>query len=111
MVDRMLLLKEVYEPFEGIIPGEVGLGDYERLFTHLKTKKLVAEKYLVRHFLSIQRALEAADLENAFWLPGAGNPVDGLTKVQSDMVPLLRLSECGRCCPGQLCPLKGVAWE
>ena len=39
-------------------PGVAGLGDCESLFTHLKAKRVVAEEYLVRHFLSIQQASE-----------------------------------------------------
>ena len=73
--------------------------------------KMTAEKYLVRHFLSIQQALEEGDLENAHWLPGTENPVDGLTKVRSDMVSPLRLLESGRFCPRQLRPPNGVAWK
>ena len=111
MVDHMLLLKDFYGPSGGINPGVVGMGDCESLFTHLKTKKMAAEKYLVRHFLSIQQALEEGDLENAYWPPGTENPADGLTKVRSDMVTPLRLLESGGFCPGQLRPLKGVAWK
>ena len=70
---------------------------------------MVAEKYLVRHFLSIQQALEEGELENAYWLPGTENPADGLTKVRSDMV-LLRLLESGGFRQGRLRPLKGAAW-
>ena len=69
---HMLLGKVVYEPFGGMNPGLAGLGDRESLYTHLKTGKRVAEKYLVRHFLSIQQALEGGEVENAFWLPGPG---------------------------------------
>ena len=77
----------------------VGLEDCESLFTRIKTKKMIPEKYLERHFLSIQQALGAGDLENAYWLPGTENPADGLTKVRSDVVPLLRLLESGSFCP------------
>ena len=110
MVDHMLLLVDTFGPFEGSNPGVVGLEDCESLFTHPKTKKMVAEKCLVRRFLSIQEALEEGDLENAYWLPGTEPSADGPTKVRSDMVPLLRLLESGGFCPGQLRPLKGVAW-
>ena len=72
---------------------------------------MIAKKYLVRHFLSIQRALEGGNLENAYWLPGTENPADGLTEVRSDAVRLLRLSGSGGFRLGQLRPLKGVAWE
>ena len=60
-------------------PGLAGVGGCGSLFTHLKTKKKVAEKYLVRHFLSIQQALRQGELRNAYWLPGTGKPADGVT--------------------------------
>ena len=92
-------------------PGVVGLKDWASLVTRLETTKMVAEVYLVRYFLSIQRALGESDLENAYWLPGAENPADRLTKVRSHMVPILRLLDSGLSYPGQLRPLRGVAWR
>ena len=111
MVDHALLLKDCYGPFGGINPGAVGLEGCESLSSHLKTKKMITEKYSVRHFLSIQRALEEGDLEKAYWLPGTENPAGGLTRVRSDMVPLLRLLGSGGFRPDQLRTLRGVAWK
>ena len=54
----MALIREGYAPFVGLSPGMVGLEDCESLFSHLRTKKMIAEKYLARHFLSIQQSLE-----------------------------------------------------
>ena len=71
-----------------------------------EAKKMIAEKYLVRHFLSIPQPKEGCELDNANWLPAAGNPANGLTQVRSDMAPLLRLLESGH-----LRPLNGVAWK
>ena len=51
MLDHMTLLKEFYSPFSRISPGLVGMEDCESLFTHLKNRKMITEKYLVRHFL------------------------------------------------------------
>ena len=51
------------------------------------------------------------NLGDAYWLPGPGNPADGLTKVQSDLGPLLRHLEPGRFRPGSLRSLKGAGWE
>ena len=87
----------------------VELEDCESLFTYLKAKKMITEKYLVRHFLNTQQAFEGRDLDNANWLTGAENSVDGLTNVRSDMVPLLRLLGSGRLNPGSLRPLKRAA--
>ena len=91
--------------------GAAGLGDCGSLSTHLKTEKMVAEKYLVHHFLSILQALEEGELENTHWPPGAGYPADGLAKVRSNVIPLLRVLESGCFNPGHLRPLKGVAWK
>ena len=85
--------------------------DCESVFTHLETKKMKTEEYLVRRPLSIQRALERGDMENAYWLPGTENPADGLTSVCSDMVPLLRLLGSGRFNPGSWMALGGAAWD
>ena len=111
MVGHMLLLEDSYGPFGGVNPGAVGLEDCGSLFTHLKTKKMIAEEHLVRRFRRIQQALGGGDLENAYWLPGTEDPADGLTKVRRDMVPLLRLLGSGQFYPGLLRPLKGVDWE
>ena len=104
-------LTDSFGPFVGLDPGAVGLEDCESLFTHLKTKKRVAEKFLVRHFFSIQHALGAGELEDVFWLPGTEYPADGLSKVRGDMVLLARLLESGCFNPGNLRPLKGLAWK
>ena len=63
------------------IAGPAGRGS---LVTDLKNKNLV------RLFSGIRQALEGGRLENAYWLPSAEIPADGLTKVRSDIVPFLR---------------------
>ena len=86
--------------------------DCESLFTHLKKNKLITEKFLVRHFLAIQQAIEPQELDTVFWAPGKENPADGLTKLHSEILPLLRLMEAGTHNPGCFRPFKGVAfWE
>ena len=105
----MALIREFYTPFVGLSPGMVGLEDCESLFSHLRTKRMITEKYLVRHFLGIQQSLDHGELDNIFWLPGTENPADGMTKVKSDMPPMLRLLEHGEFHPGLLRPLKGVS--
>ena len=109
MVDHMLMLRDFFRPFGDMNPGLGGLGDCGSLFTHLATKTMIAEEYLVRHFLSIQQSSEEGDLENTNWLPGTKNPADGLTEVRSEMAPLLGLLESGCLNPGSLRPFKGVA--
>ena len=76
--------------------------DCESLSARLKTKKLITEKFLVRHFLAVQQAIEIQGLGNVCWIPGRGDPADGLTKLHSEIVPLLRLMESG--------PLNGAAF-
>ena len=48
----------------------IGLEDCGSLFTHLKKSKGITEKFLVRHFMSIQQALAEKELNNVFWTPG-----------------------------------------
>ena len=107
----MSLLKDFFGPFDDSDPGTVELGDCESLTTHLKTEKMIAEEYAERHFLSTQQAFGEGEMDNVFRVPGTENPADGLTKVRSDMEPLLRLLESGHFYPGSLRPLKGVAWN
>ena len=108
-IDHMALLREFYGPFSHISPGLVGMEDCESLFTHLKRKKVIAEKFLPRHFLAIQQAIEIRELDNVYWIRGRENPADGLTKLHSGGLPLLRLMESGTYNPGYLRPLLGVA--
>ena len=58
MLSHMSMLREFYGRFSDLRPGVVGMEDCESLFTHLKKNKLVTEKFLVRHFLAIQQAIE-----------------------------------------------------
>ena len=111
MADHMLFLQGFYGPSVGMNPGAARRKDCVSLFSYLKRKTMVAEKYPVRHFLGIQQALGDGELENAYWLPGPENPVDGLTKVRSNVNPLMRLPESGRFNPGRLRPPTGVAWR
>ena len=46
----MLSLKDFFGPFEDVNPGLAGSEDCESPFSCLKTEKVVAEKYPVRHF-------------------------------------------------------------
>ena len=107
MLDHMSMLREFFGHFSGLSPGLVGLEDCESLFAELKKSKMITEKFLVRHCLSIQQALEQKDLDNVYWVPGKENPADGLTKLRSEILPLLRLLESGAYNPGILRPLKG----
>ena len=66
---------------------------------------MVSAKYLARRFLRVQQFLEEGCLGDE------ENPADGLAEVRSDLVPLLRLLESGRFFPGQLRPLRSVAWK
>ena len=109
MIDHMALLREFYAPSSRASPGFVGMEDCESLFTHLKNKEIVTEKYLVRHFRSTQQFIEGGDLDNVYWIPGTGNPADGLTKTRTEMGPILALLATGRFQPGLLRPLKGLA--
>ena len=92
-------------------PGVAGLEDCESFLTHVRTKEMIAEEYLVRHFLSIRQAVAAGGLENAYWLSGARSTAYGFINVCSDMALLRRLLESGCRDPGHLRPIKGVSWR
>ena len=91
MADHMAMLRELYAHVLDVSPGMVGIEGCESLFAHLKNKKPVAEKFLVRRLLAIQQTLGAPELDNANGLPGLANPAGGLTKTKIDMVPTLLL--------------------
>ena len=79
-----------------LFPGVAGFEGCESLFTHLRGKKISAEKFSVRHFAAIQPALGTHELGNSPRLQGLGNPADGLTRSKSDMALLLRVMESGK---------------
>ena len=87
----------------------MGEEDCESSSAHLKDKKMVTEKYPVRHFLGARQVLENGELGGLYRLPGLENPAGGATGVKSDTVPLLCLPESGACHPGILRPMKGVS--
>ena len=107
----MWLLRDFFGPFCGGNPGPAEMEDCKSLVTRLGARKMAAEKYSVRHFVSVQQALEGGELDNAYRVPGTENPADGLTWVRCDMAPLLRLLESDHSNPGSLRPLGGVAWK
>ena len=109
MLSGSILLRELCAPSADSSMGRAGMEDSESLFTHPRNEKSVAAKYLGRQLLGIQLALENGALGDVFWLPGPENPADGVTKVQNDMAPLLRLLQSGSLCPGPLRPLRQVA--
>ena len=105
MLDHTSMLREFYALFSDMSPGMMGFGDCEILLTHLKTKKIFA----ARHFLAIQQAIEFGEFDSVHWLPGQGNPVDGLAETKTDLIPLLRLLEAGSQNPGVSRALRNVA--
>ena len=109
MLDYMSMLRGFYGHFADVYPGMVGLEDCESLFAHLRRKKMTTEKSLGRQLLAIQQAIEMKELGNVYWIPGLENPAGGLTRLKSDLVPLLRLIESGSYNPGNLRPLRGAA--
>ena len=111
MVGHVPLLKDFFGPFARLNQGLVVLGDCKIPFPQLETRKAIADKFLARRFLIAQQALEVGEQDNGYWLPGTGNPADGLTKVRSDLAPLLRLLDSGGFPPGHLRPLKGLFWR
>ena len=111
MLGHMSMLREFHGHFLDFFPGMAGLEGCESLFARLRSKKMIAEKFLARHFLAFQKAIGVQELDNVYWIPGSGNPADGLTKLKCDLVPLLRLLEPGAYNPGTLRRLCGAAFR
>ena len=66
MVGHMSPSRDFYSPFGSLRPCPGGLGDCESLYTHLKTKKMIADNYSARHFSRIQEGLGAGGLGNLY---------------------------------------------
>ena len=108
MLDHASMLREFSGHFVGPFPGLVGLGDCESLSA--RQKQMIAEKFSVRHLVAIRQAIEVQSVGNVYWIPGKGNPAEGLTKLHSEIFPLLRLMESGTDNPGVSRPLKGAVF-
>ena len=63
MIHRMALSREIYVSFSGVSTGMEGKADCVSLFTHLKNRKLLLEKYSVGHFVSIRQFIEDDESE------------------------------------------------
>ena len=100
MVDNMALIRNFYEPSEGLAPGMVGLEACESLFTHLKPKKDDRGGESGQTFPEYPASAGTRGIGQ--------NPAGDVTKVRSFMAPLLRKLESGRFSPGSLRPVKGV---
>ena len=74
MAGRIPILRGFYAHCMDIRQGMACLQDCESVFTRLKNKKIIAGKFLIRHFLASQQALETQETGNEYWLPGLGNP-------------------------------------
>ena len=103
------MLRELFAHFLDLSLDMVGLEDCETFSAHLKNKMITTEKFLDRQFLATQQALGTQELDYVNWLPGLGNPADGLTKTKSDAALHLCLLESGARNPGALRPSKGLA--
>ena len=59
----MASLREVYPPLAATSARMASKEDCGSLFANLKAKKIITEKYSVRHFLGIRQGLETGELE------------------------------------------------
>ena len=110
MWDHMEMIKDFYAPLGHAEIRSYGLIDCESLLSHLRTGRLGTEKFLTRHFRSIMDALENGALGNIAWIPGTENPADGLTKISSELGPLLDLLKSGKYRPRTLEQLRGLSF-
>ena len=107
MVDHAALIRDFPEPSEGLELARAGWEHCDSLVTHTRAEEMITGKYLARRFLSTQRVPHLGESGSISSMPGAENPAGGLTKVRSDVAPLLRILESGRFRPGIPRPLKG----
>lgn len=110
MWDHMEMIKDFYAPLGHAEIRSYGLIDCESLLSHLRTGRLGTEKFLTRHFRSIMDALGSGALGNIAWIPGTENPADGLTKISSELGPLLDLLKTGKYRPRTLEQLRGLSF-
>ena len=110
MWGHMEMIREFYEPLGHAKIRAYGLIDCESLLSHLRTGRLGAEKFLTRHFRSIMDAVGGGDLGNVAWIPGTENPADGLTKISSELGPLLDLLQTGMYRPRALEQQRGLSF-
>ena len=102
MWGRVEMIKDFYAPLGHAKIRAYGVIGCESLLPHLRTGRLGTEKFLTRHFRSIMDALDSGDLGNVAWIPGTENPADGLTKISSELGPLLGLLKTGKYGPRAL---------
>ena len=95
MIDHAAWPREFYVLSTNLSPSMAGLEDCGSLFTRVVTQRTVAEGYLVRRSLGIQRASGNRELDNMYWLPGSETSADGHTTAKSDMASLWRLPQSG----------------
>ena len=108
MVEHMSLLREFNANFADLAPGAIGFEDREGLYrreAREDRRRTVPDSPLS----ATQKSPDTGESDNVNWLPGSENPTGGLTKVQSDTVPLPRLVESGAHCPGILRPPQGIS--
>ena len=109
MIDRTSLLRAFCPPLTDGSPGMIGFEDCGGPFTHLRSEKTIAGRFLVRLFLGTERALSNNEFDNVNWLRGIENPADCLAKVKSEMAPLRRMLQAGSLRPAALRPLAEVS--
>ena len=105
-----VLLCDFFARFANLSPKTAGLEDCERLLTHLRNKKAIAEMYVARHLLGIRKDLDNGKPGNVSWSPAPELPADGLTRVGSAVAPFSRLPQSGPFRPGAPRPLRGVVF-
>ena len=103
------MIKVCYAPLGHAKIRAYGIIGCESLLSRPRTGRLGTEKFLTRHFRSIMGALDSGDLGNVAWIPGTENPADGLTKISSELGPLLDLLKTGKYRPRTLEQLRGLS--
>ena len=67
----MELLRGFGAPLVDMAPGMVALEDCGNLISHLPVRRVIAEKYLVRHYRPLQNSVQSNMLNHVVWPPGS----------------------------------------
>ena len=109
MIDNVALLRTFSAPSADLSLGMIGMENGGNLFTHTRNQKTITRNHLVRNFLGVKPTAGNGQLGNVCWLPGTGNPADGLNKVKSKIALSLRTLQSGPCYSSLLRQLEGAS--
>ena len=110
-IGHVALRPGFFGPFEHLSPGMIGFEACKSLLTHIRGGETVAGERPVRHFLTIQQALDNDESDNGLCSPGVEKPAGGPTRAKSDVAPYLRMLRSSPFCSGAPHLSRGVPFQ